>query len=245
MKIRFLKKQLFFIMLTMFSTGFVFAGNNGSTFFEPVSYFQAGCEVDSVKTGKNVTFFPMIEFVTDQKWGGVDVGVRFTDGSVDFTGSFEVWPLVFKYFRAGLSGTYNLVFYSELYVVHNLMPQILLQFNFGGVVFLGLSGGYIWNFKNEYEGGDTFPAYKDSSYSASCFLGVNVSKKFGFDLSASTYEKFRFQRLGAPTVGIDFHYSFTKNFQMGLKGCVRNLDFTNMDAVPNNLEFFARFRYIF
>ncbi len=119
----------FMLLFILLQASGLFAEENAPSWFDSPHYRKDGVSMRAdgtavINTGQGwesyyFAFQPY--FQMDTTHISLYTGMQLTKGTFDFTGGLDVWPWVWNTVKLGFSGRYNLNYYNDISLTHNIM----------------------------------------------------------------------------------------------------------------------------
>ena len=211
---------------------------------EAVSYYQKdrialtaeGTAVANTGQGWEAYYFAVQPyFQVDTTRLTAYTGMQLTKGTFDLTGGVGVYPLVGRNGRAGFFARYNLNYYDDTSLAHNVLVGTDLA---ARGKWFGIKATVAALIKNR----SIFSIDSDRTYLPSICQAFSVEADvyfpFGmtFYLSVASYERYRYMMAVAPSFTAGIKQEIYKNFYVGLEGAVRYTDFFTSSTFYDGCE---------
>ena len=194
---------------------------------------------------ESYSFFGNLKFLLDSEKVRIRTGLQYGSGNVDFSNSFVYWPLRFSCVRLGLGLIYNLEFFLDISMTHNLLPGFYLEcrpcswFSFDFMLSFFIKGRTIYALKDDcpllmnYSAATGFNFNFYLPYNIALFLGMN------------SCEDFRYMVLGASSFSAGISYVLNDSWSFYFTGTARYVDFFFLSSAFEDAEFKLSARYTF
>ncbi len=163
-------------------------------------------------------------------------GMQLTKGTFDFTGGVDVWPWVWNMVKLGFSARYNLNYYDDISMTHNILVGGAAEVRpfrwFGAkasvsgllknrsIFAIDNANEYIRNFCHAF------------SVEADLYLPYDITAYF----SVASYERYRYMVAVAPSFTLGVKKQLVNNFYAGLETAVRFTDFFTASTFYDGCE---------
>ena len=218
------------------SSGTLFGGNSH---FGIAGAFNTGTGYELYR------FSALLDFHLDGGKYSVNVNARGASGTFDLGTEVILWPLCFKYVRAGLGIFYGLNFFGDVSLSNTFMPGLYLGIKTSGIFSMDMYVNYLLRYSTVYSMADIgVPPVENRSLGLGFVFRFALPLGFGIDFTVSSYEPLRIVLLGSPSICLDLTYK-TGAWQFGAGACARFIDLFTLSAYMYDAEFKLMVRYLF
>lgn len=163
-------------------------------------------------------------------------GMQLTGGTFDLTAGVTYWPWVWKVAKVGFSARYNLNYYNDISLTHNILLGASLETR--PLKWFGMKASVSGLVKNRSIFAiDSSRKYLHNlcqafSVEADVYLPYDIMAYF----SVASYERYRYMMAVAPSFTLGGTKQLVNNFYAGLELAVRYTDFFTASTFYDGCE---------
>ena len=163
-------------------------------------------------------------------------GMQLASGTFDLTAGLNVWPWVWKLAKLGFSGRYNLNYYDDISLTHNLLLGAAVETR--PLSWLGAKASVSGLFKKR----SIFAIDSERPYLHNICQAFSVELDFYLPyeitayLSVASYERYRYMMAVAPSFTLGVTKQLPHDFYAGLETAVRYTDFFTASTFYDSCE---------
>ncbi len=163
-------------------------------------------------------------------------GLQLTSGTYDMTGGVIYWPLVGTVVKAGISARYNMNYYDNICLTHNILLGGSLEAR--PLSWLGFKASLSAMLKSRsiFAIDDDRSFLHQLSYAFSGEIDIYLPYEIMAYFSLATYERYRYMLAVAPSFTLGATKQLPHKFYAGLEGVARYTDFFTASTFYDSCE---------